>query len=63
MDKLIDYWSRAENFYTSFYCNAMKRDRFFHILRFLHFTDNKNEPDMKDENSDQLRKLFHCTDM
>jgi len=34
----------------------MKRDRFFHILRFLHFTD-KNEPDVTDENSDQLWKM------
>jgi len=35
----------------------MKRDRFFHILRYLHFTDNKNEPDMMDENSDLLWKI------
>jgi len=38
-DKLKDYWSRAEHFHTTFYGNAMKRDRFFHILCFLHFTD------------------------
>ena len=37
-----------------FYGNAMKRDRFFRILHFLHFTDNKNEPDMTDENADRL---------
>ena len=39
----------------------MTRDRYFHILRFLHFTDNKNEPDMTDENSDplwEMRNLF-----
>jgi hypothetical protein len=42
-DKLTDYWSRAQRFHTTFYTNAMKRDRFLHILRFLHFTDNKNE--------------------
>jgi hypothetical protein len=35
----------------------MKRYRFFHILRFLHFTDNKNEPDKKDEIFDRLWKL------
>ena len=35
----------------------MKQDRFFHILRLLHFTDNKNEPDMMDENSDRLWKM------
>ena len=41
-DKLTDYWSRAENFHTNFYGNAMKRDTFFHSLHFLHFT-NKHE--------------------
>ena len=35
----------------------MKRDRFFHILRYLHFTHNENEPDMTDENSDRLWKV------
>jgi len=40
-DKLTDYWSRAYNFLTPFYGKAMKRDRFFHIFRFLHFTDKK----------------------
>ena len=60
-DKLTDYWSRSYNFHTLFYGNATKRDRFFHILCFLHFTRNRNEPDMRDENSDRLwkmRKLF-----
>src|SRR5215510_12576011 len=62
-DRLTDYWSRAENFHTLFYSNSMKRDRFFHILRFLHFTDNKNEPDMTDENSDRLWKMRHLFDI
>jgi len=35
----------------------MKQDRYFHILHFLRFTDNKNETDMTDENSDQLWKM------
>jgi len=56
-DKLTDYQSRSYNFHTPFYGNAMKWGRFFHILRFLHFTDNKNEPDMRDENSDRLWKM------
>jgi len=41
----------------------MKRDRFFHILRFLHFTDNRNEPDMRDENSDCLWKVRNVFDI
>ena len=56
-DKLRDYWATTNQFHTSFCSNAMKWDRYFHILRFLHFTDNKNEPDMTDENSDQLWKM------
>jgi len=56
-DKLTKYWSRAYNYHTTFYGNCMKRDRFFHILRYLHFTDNENEPDMTDKNSDRLWKI------
>jgi hypothetical protein len=51
-DKLTDYWATSDQLYTSFYTNAMKRDRYLHIFRFQHFTDNKNEPDRKDENFD-----------
>ena len=62
-DKLTDYWSRADNFHTNFYGNDMKRGRFFHILRFLHFTDNKNEPQLTDENSDGLWKMRNLFDI
>ena len=62
-DKLTDCWSRAENFHTTFYTNAMKRDRFLHILHFLHFTDNNNEPDMTDLNSDRLWKMRNLFDI
>jgi len=37
----------------------MKRDRFFHIFCFLHFTDNKNKLDVTDKNSDRLWKMRH----
>jgi len=56
-DELTEYWSRADNFHTPFYGNAMPRDSYLHILRFLHFTDNKKVPDMNDENSDRLWKI------
>ena len=56
-DELTKYWSRAYNYHTTFYGNCMKRDRFLHILRYLHFTDNENEPDMTDKNSDRLWKI------
>jgi len=35
----------------------MKQDRYFHILSYLHFTDNRNEPDRTDENFDRLWKI------
>ena len=56
-DKLTDYWATTNQFHTSFYSSAMRRDRYFLILCFLYFTDNKNEPDMTDENSDWLWKM------
>ncbi|KAG8229295.1 hypothetical protein J437_LFUL010049 [Ladona fulva] len=56
-DSLKDYWSRLEQFYTPFFGNTMPRDRFFHILRFLHFTDNENSPNRDDANYDRLWKI------
>jgi hypothetical protein len=35
----------------------MKQNSLFHILRFLHFSDNRNEPDETDENYDRLWKM------
>jgi hypothetical protein len=40
----------------------MKRDRFFHILRFLAFSNNRNEPDKTDENYDRLWKMRTISD-
>jgi len=57
---LKDYWSREEQYCTPFYSNVMVRDRFFHILRFLHFEDNDN-PLSRDDPDDRLwkiRKIF-----
>ena len=34
----------------------MSRDRYLHILRFLHFTDNGHAPDPADPNRDKLWK-------
>jgi hypothetical protein len=62
-DKLTHCWSRADNFLTTFYDNAMKRDSFFHILRFLHFIHNKNGPQMTEENSDRLWKTRNLFDI
>ena len=35
----------------------MNRDRYHHILRYLHFTDNRNERDRTDKNFDRLWKI------
>ena len=35
----------------------MKQDQYLHILRYLHFTDNRNEPNRTDENFDRLWKI------
>jgi hypothetical protein len=52
-----DYWATSDQLYTPFYSNSMKRDRYLHISRYLHFTDIKNEPDRNDGNFDRLWKL------
>jgi hypothetical protein len=56
-DTLKAYWSTSEQFSTPFYGKTMKRDRFFHILRFLHFSNNRNEPDKTDNKFDRLWKM------
>ena len=55
-DTLHDYWSRLKQLHTPFYGETMTRDRFLHILRFLHFADNSQRPD-EGEEYDQLWKL------
>jgi len=42
---LRDYWSTQEKFYMAFHKNTTKQNRYFHVLRLMHFDDNKNEPD------------------
>jgi len=54
---LTDYRATVDQLYTPFYGTMIKWDRYLHILRYLHSTDNKNEPDRTDENSDILWKI------
>lgn len=42
---------------------AMARDRFLHSLRFLHFTNNENEPNRNDESYDRLWKIRNLSDV
>jgi len=46
-----------DQLYTPFYSTMMKRHRYLPILRYLHFTDNRNEPDRIDENLDRIWKI------
>src|SRR5215471_10394447 len=55
-DTLHDYWSRLRQLHSPFYGETMARDRFLHILRFLHFANNSQRPD-KGEECDRLWKL------
>ena len=56
-DKLTDYWATVDQQYTPFYGTMMKQDRYIHILHYLHFTDNRNEPDRADKSFDRLWKI------
>ena len=51
-DQLTDYWTKIDQFYTPFYSNMMKWNRYLHIPRFMHFTDNRNGADKTEENYD-----------
>lgn len=50
------YWSTDSILKTSFFPSVMARDRYFQILRYLHFADNRDE--VKDKDSPGYDKLF-----
>jgi hypothetical protein len=51
-DMLKDCWSTLEQYLMAFDGNSVKQDRLFHMLRVVHFSDIKNEPDKTDDNDD-----------
>ena len=55
-ETLRDYWSRLRQLHNPFYGKTMTRDRFSHILCFLHFAHNSKRHD-KGEEYDWLWKL------
>lgn len=61
-DTIRDYWCEEEQYYTPFYHKTMLRERFFHILRFIHFSDNNNAPNKQDSNYDKLWKIRNIFD-
>jgi len=61
-DCLKDYRSREEKYFTPFYSKTMVHDRFFHILRFLHFENNDNPANRDDPHHDRLWKIRNIFD-
>jgi len=57
-DRLRDYWTRAEQFFTPFHPNTMTQDCFLHILSYLHFTDNDKEVNYYDRLF-KVREVFY----
>jgi hypothetical protein len=61
-DNLNAYWSTTEQFISTFYSKTMRHDKFLHILRFLHFSNNDDAFDSNDSNYDygKYDKLLTC---
>lgn len=53
---LPDYWSLDDLIYTPVFSQVMKRNRFYLILRFLHFNDN-TALNLNHDNPDRLHKI------
>ena len=52
------YWSTDEIFSTPIFSQVISRNRFFLLLKFLHFSNNDDPSfDPKDENRDRLHKV------
>ena len=59
-DKLTDYWATADQLYTPFDGTIIRWDRYLYVLRYLHFTDNRNESDRRDENLADRGRYENC---
>lgn len=58
------YWEESPDSYNPAVSNAMSRNRFEQIMRFLHVCDNKLATNFVTTNSTRminLLKLLHCT--
>jgi len=53
-----DYWLTLYLYFTASYCNILKQERLYRVLRFLNFSDNKNKHDKTDENSTVKNESF-----
>lgn len=57
------YWSSREAVRTPIFSEFMSRDRFFLLLKFLHFNDNLMQPGRNNPAYDRLFKLRKVVDM
>ena len=58
------FWSTDILYNTPIFSQVMTRDRFYQILKFLHFNNNEDPAhDVNDENRDQLHKLQPLIDI
>jgi hypothetical protein len=63
-DTFSDYWSTNELIETPIFGKIMSRDRYLHILKYLHFCDNTQaQPDKSDPNYDRLWKMRNIFDL
>ena len=51
-----DNWLTVDQYFTGFYCNILKQHGLYRVLRFIQFSDNKNEFDKTDENLNDCGK-------
>ena len=56
-DKIRDYWTRTELFFTPLSPKTATPNRFLHFLHYLDFTDNDNDVNNEDDNYDRLWKI------
>jgi len=55
---LKSYWWTSEQFFTLFYTKTVEREKFLtNWGRFLHFSDDMNQPDKNDSNYYRLWKM------
>jgi len=61
-DKLTVCWATVDQLYTPFMA-LWWNETYLHTLRYLHFTDNRNEPEMTDENFENFDRLWKMRDV
>jgi hypothetical protein len=62
-DRHVNYWIRAEQFFTHFYLNTKTQGRLLHILHYVQITDNDKEINKNDYNYDRLWKIRKVFDI